>query len=157
MRCVRRLHAHKLIHMQTHTHTHTHKHTYIHTKTHTNTHIHTHAQTHTHTRARAHFHKHKETHIYTHKHIQLDPAPTDFRGATISFCYWRNFIIANKENKRNKFERTEFASVIRRIPLMADPLERCSTVYSNTHTQHTHTHTLTHTHTYTHTDAITNT
>ena len=56
--------------------------------------------------------------------IQLNPALMNFRGLSMSFCYRRISVIANKGNKRNH----EFASVIGGIPLVASPLERGSTV-----------------------------
>ena len=39
--------------------------------------------------------------------IQLNPAPTDFKGPTNFICYRRNSVIANKGNKRKQVEGTK--------------------------------------------------
>ena len=62
------------------------------------------------------------------KVIQLNPAPTDFRGPTIFFCYKRTSFIDNKGNKKLTLKNHELTSVIGGIPLVAGPLERGLTV-----------------------------
>ena len=56
--------------------------------------------------------------------IQLNPALTDFRWPTISFCYRWTSVLAKKENKRNPFKETIDLHL-----LVLGPLERGSTVH----------------------------
>ena len=37
---------------------------------------------------------------YEKTYLQLNPAPTDFKGPANFICYGQNSVIANKENKR---------------------------------------------------------